>query len=438
MQPSPLPSSFEHKFVIKREIARGALCTVYSAEHRLTGRDLAIKLLRPELSSDAACKERLLGEARALQAARHCNIVDIVDADEAEDRPYLLLEMLEGRNLQGILAARARLPLADAVAVARQVCDALFRAQARQVVIRNLHPGHVMLTRSAEGTEVVKLIDFSMATAGPTSKGPAQAPAKPQAHADYMAPEATQPGAGDARSDQYSVGAIVFECLSGVSVHSAVHPEKGGNVAEAAASFLRDSRPELPAALADVIGRSLSADPGKRFPDAQAFGLNLMEVAMEGYEPSSLLGLKAASAPSPIAAQFVSKFVPTFPPCSRSDAPPTRQRRKTVRQPYVTPARLVLASGESVDGHSEDISEGGVLLVANRAFKGSGNADVRCALPISGKVARLSVAIRWVRENRDRVAAGLEFLDLPEAAREEITEYIRLMDRKTGPSSPPR
>jgi serine/threonine protein kinase len=423
MQPSPLPPALIHKFTIKREVARGALCTVYSAEHRMTGRELALKVLRSDLCEDASCKARIVSEARALQAARHGNVVDLVDADECEGRPYLVLEMLDGRSLQGVLAARARLPLADAVAVTRQICDALLRAHARQVVIRSLQPGHVMLTRAVSGEETVKLIDFSMAAVGASSQAAALSDSA-KARADYMAPEALRSGACDHRSDIYSAGAIAFECLSGVSVHSAVHPEQGGNTLEAAASFLRDSRPELAPAIADVIGRALAADPGKRHSDAHTFGLTLLEAAMEGYEPSCLLGPKSAASPPAISAQFVSKFVPTFPPCSRSDAPPAKQRRRNMRQPYVTPARLVLASGESVDGHTEDISEGGTLLVANRAFKGRGPADVRFATPITGRVARLSAAIRWVRESRDRVAAGLE--------------YIRLMDRKSGQSSPPR
>jgi serine/threonine protein kinase len=299
-----------------------------------------------------------------------------------------------------------------------------------------------MLARGRAGEEVAKLIDFSLASM-PGSPSSSEARAGVPADLgtlvpEFAAPELLMRGDVDHRCDVYSLGATLFECLSGTSPPGGGPEEGGRDASQEAASALRDLKLKLPAALADVIARAMATQRSARHPDAHAFGLMMLEAAMEGFESSGLLGPRPLQSPQGIAAEFAARFVPTFPPPPRPAPPAPEQRRKNVRQPYVTPIRLQLTGGTLIDGHSEDISEGGLLMIASKSFSGGGHGEVRFATPMSGKVARLPVHIRWVRDNRDRVAAGLEFQDLPEAMRTEIAEYVRLMDRRAASSRPPQ
>ncbi|MBI5534013.1 MAG: protein kinase [Deltaproteobacteria bacterium] len=436
------PSALTRKFAIRREIARGNTCVILSAEHKSTGRAVAIKQLLPDRVHDENLRARLRIEARALEIARHPNVVEILDCDEVDGAPFLVLEMLEGRTLRGILTSRPRLPIGDAVAVGRQLCDAAFHMHSHGLVHRHLHPGHVMLARGRVGEEVVKIIDFSLALLpGPEGEAGSLAglPADSgKLQPEYASPELLMRGDVDHRADIYSLGATVFECLSGATPPGGTREESDEDASAQAASMLRELKLNLPTALADVVARAMATQRSARHPDAHSFGLLMLEGAMDGFEPSGLLGPRSVPPPQGIAAEFAARYVPTFPPPPRPVPAVVEQRRKNPRQPYVTPIRLQLTGGTLIDGHSEDISEGGLLMVASRSFAGGGHGEVRFATPMTGKVARLPVHIRWVRDNRDRVAAGLEFQGLPEATRLEIAEYVRLMDRRRGSSSPPK
>ena len=149
---------------MKREIARGGAGAVFEAEHLYTSRPVAIKLLIAEQAETSESRQRLLLEARALSVARHPGIVLGLDAGETEDgTPYLVMELLEGRTLEGILAVRRRIGVADAVYIGMQLCDALAAAHERGILHRDIKPSNVFISRSESGREVTKIFDFGIA-----------------------------------------------------------------------------------------------------------------------------------------------------------------------------------------------------------------------------------------------------------------------------------
>ena len=152
------------RYELRRLIARGGMGLVFEAHHRFTRRAVALKLLPDEVRGQKEMRGRLLREAHALTAVRHPHIVEVLDAGVcAEHGPYVVMEMLDGRTLDGILAARRRLSIEDVVQVGRQVCDAVAHANSRGVVHRDLKPSNFFVARNEIGEETVKLIDLGVA-----------------------------------------------------------------------------------------------------------------------------------------------------------------------------------------------------------------------------------------------------------------------------------
>jgi serine/threonine protein kinase len=154
----------------------------------------------------------------------------VLDAGvDPEGRPYVVMEMLEGRPLDGLLAVRGRLPIPDAVQLGRQLCETLAYVHARGVVHRDLKPSNVFLARDELGREVVKLFDFGIA-------GTREALPDERAHKltragsvmgtpEYMAPEQIFAQPADHRADLYAVGVTLFECLTGDVPFSGDYPQ---------------------------------------------------------------------------------------------------------------------------------------------------------------------------------------------------------------------
>lgn len=216
----PIPTEAERvgttldgRYVLGPILGRGGMGVVYAAEHTLTGRRVAVKLVRPELADDPRYGDRLFREARAAAALEHPNVVDVLDMGTLEDGGlYLVLERLEGRDLADELEAQGPLPVARVLAIAEPVLDALEALHAAGIVHRDLKPSNVFLARRGS-VEQPKLLDFGIAKlhgGGKTTTG------RILGTPWYMSPEQA---AGDAtvgpEADVWAVGAMLFECLTG-------------------------------------------------------------------------------------------------------------------------------------------------------------------------------------------------------------------------------
>ena len=202
------------------ELASGGMGTVYRAQHELLGREAAIKLLRPELSSNDVLVQRFFNEAKAATAIRHPGIIEVYDFGYTEDgRAYLVMEFLDGEPLGTRIQRRGRLTEVEAASIARGIASALKAAHAKGIIHRDLKPDNVFLVPDPDGTgDRVKVLDFGvakLADPAPSNVRHTQTGAL-MGTPLYMAPEqARAAGTIDGRADLYSLGCIIYEMLVG-------------------------------------------------------------------------------------------------------------------------------------------------------------------------------------------------------------------------------
>jgi tRNA A-37 threonylcarbamoyl transferase component Bud32 len=417
-QAGAAPALVGGRYAVRREIASGGICVVYEAEHLVTQARVALKLLHPAYRNRADQAARLLRESRLLARLRHPSIVTIHDAGECREHgPFLALELIDGRPLDGVLLARRTLGVEQAVGLGIHLCEALEAAHAAGIVHRDVKPSNVLLCARAGGGSQVKLIDFGVAAG---SDGTADARRLTRVGdvvgtLEYMAPEQLMESSPvDARSDVYAVGVLLYECLSGRFPYE-------GSATALITAFVRGTpvprleRADVPPALFAVLERALRIDPSARFASAAELGAALAAA------------LAAPGGPPPAPALRV---LEPAAPASRPE-----QRRAHARAPYVAPTRIVLASGAVHDGRTEDISEGGVLVVTDTPCGTGERVKMRLPLPAAGRVVTLEGVTRWVRTVRGRQAIGVAFDAVPPDVAAEIRVYVQLVSgqRPTQP-----
>jgi eukaryotic-like serine/threonine-protein kinase len=428
--PLDIGSTVDRRYLLKREIARGGAGAVFEAEHVYTKRSVALKLLLPEQRSAPEPRARLLREALALSAARHPGVVSALDAGETEDgTPYLVLELLEGRSLEGILAVRRRIGAAEVAWVGAAVCDALAAAHRLGIIHRDIKPSNVFVARDDQGREVVKLFDFGVARVPSENKKLTQDGAL-LGTPEYMAPEQLLAREVDGRTDLYALGITLYECLAGVVPFEGNFGEVLLKVSTESLTPIRQKVAEVPAELAAAIERALSREPDGRYADAQTFAQALRKAAPAA-GAVSLLGIRPGPPPVPArpgtALEASSKAsLPGRPAPAPPPLPQPATRRRFPRAPYVTPVRIY-HGGAILDGRSEDVSVGGLLVLAPQAFEQAELVKVRFSLPMTGKVVEIGATARWVKAARITGAVGLEFSSLPADAHEVIERYVTMM-----------
>ncbi|MEJ7596686.1 MAG: serine/threonine-protein kinase [Kofleriaceae bacterium] len=258
---------------IVSELGQGGMGIVYRAEHVQLGRPVAIKMLLPALSNDAAIVQRFFNEARAASAIDHPGIVEIIDFGYAEGRAFLVMALLKGESLEHRLQ-RGPLPPLEGATIVAQMVAALAAAHARGIVHRDLKPDNIFLVPNElmpNGVQV-KLLDFGIAKLA----GERNAEFKTQTGMligtpAYMSPEQCMGKSDlDHRTDLYSVGCILFHVLCGRP------PFVGeGGTGMMIAAHLRDPAPHprslvasVPEPLAAIVMRLLEKDPAARYQTA--------------------------------------------------------------------------------------------------------------------------------------------------------------------------
>jgi eukaryotic-like serine/threonine-protein kinase len=440
--PLDVGSIVDRRYRLKREIARGGAGAVFEAEHLYTSRTVAIKLLIAEHADATESRTRLLLEARALSAARHPGIVQGLDAGETEDgTPYLVMELLEGRTLEGILAVRRRVNVADAIYIGMQLCDALATAHEHDIFHRDIKPSNIFISRNDAGREVAKIFDFGIARLQQHDHKLTQRGAV-LGTPEYMAPEQLLASDQvDGRCDTYALGITLYEALAGVVPFEGNFGEVLLKVSTGALPSLTKRCPEVPPDLEKVIAKALARDPEDRYESMREFAEALSQITSG--ETTSLLGIRAPM-PPPMPRSQRGAVLPApamvpprpasagMPSIAGAAVPPPlppqpATRRRFARAPYVTPARIFRANGSTLDGRSEDISVGGLLVLAPQAFAQEERVNVRFALPITGKLLEVPAIARWVKMARGTGAVGLEFAALAPDHLAVIENYVVAM-----------
>jgi len=416
----------EHRYVVRRFIAAGGVAQVYAAQHRITQREVALKIPRTDVSGDPLVNDRLLREGHSVARAAHPGVVELVDAGQYNGSPYLVFEILKGRTLGGLLAARSRLGWEEVAYVGLKIAEIAGHCHGKGVIHRDLKPDNVFVL--ATGTFNLKLFDFGIAQLLPGADGEPSAKLTQVGSIvgtpEYMSPEALQMDAvQDHRVDIYSLGVILFELLTGSVPFEGRYADVLIQLSTKKLPSIASLRPGTPANLVAAIERCLQRDPAARF-QSMAEVVQTLTGALGSLQS---VALGAAASPAPPAAPPTRAEVPSTD-LEAALRPAAPAKRRFARAPYTTLAQLTLPSGEVIAGQVEEISEGGVQFIAPRGVASGERGDFRFAEPLTGRVLRTPATSRWTKAARaGRHATGFEFENVAEESRASIRKYVELM-----------
>ncbi len=273
-------------YVVREVIGRGGMACVYRAEHLLLNKPVALKVMDRGLLASSAARQRFLLEGRAVAAIKHPNVVAITDVGVHDGVPYLVMELLEGEDLDKHLERSAPLDDASAIRLALPIVAALHAAHASGVVHRDIKPSNIFLSRGPDEQVVPKVLDFGISkTSFDNSRLDLVTTPQNQIIGTprYLPPEALQ-GARELGplSDQYSLGVVLYQCVTGVT------PYSGDTLISLLNSLSRGAfepprvlQPSVSPELERVISRALHADPNQRYPSIRDMGRALLELAAE-------------------------------------------------------------------------------------------------------------------------------------------------------------
>ncbi len=312
-------------------------------------------------------REKILAEAGARDRTYHPGILGVLDvADTHEGIPYVVGAPFVGRSLDGLLMARGALPPEEAVAIASSIGEALIHLHTLGLAHAALSPGGILV----DGTQAV-LLDLGIF---PT---PLSSLSGPLASVPYTAPERLTSGAPASRgTDVYAVAAMLAEMLSG-------EPPEEWPPSERA----------IPASLAAVVETGLD-EPTRRPPTMESFVDAIREAVLSGLTPSN---------------------------------PPETLRRRSLRVAYVSAIRVRVANDTTLDGRTENVSEGGLLVLGVGDVQPGDALLLRLALPISGRIVSEPATVQWVRGSGGQAKAfGVSFDDPADRTLEDIRRYVEL------------
>jgi serine/threonine protein kinase len=369
-------------------LGAGGMGQVYKAEHTKIGREVALKLLRPEYAAKRDAVHRFFQEARAVNAIGHENIVDITDYVELDSgETFFIMELLQGQDLADILRGAATpMPLHRAMQIALQVCEALVAAHATGIIHRDLKPDNIFIVEAGSRHDYVKLLDFGVAKLQGGLSGTSSyetAAGSVIGTPAYMSPEQASGIPVDARSDIYSLGAILYEMFTGHPVFRAKSfgefVVKHMNDQPVAPRDLADA-PRIPIALEQVILRCLEKDPNKRYQSVEELREDLARATATVETTLRNLGVQTPRSRRklfviPIALALVGLAVGAFwiaagltvddivedPPKSKVPSkPPARAKKSSV------PIKLATTPSPLVEFHTRPKGADIVLVVGDK------------------------------------------------------------------------
>ncbi|WP_326955015.1 Stk1 family PASTA domain-containing Ser/Thr kinase [Amycolatopsis sp. NBC_01286] len=291
--PSLVGTLLERRYRVDRLLAHGGMSSVYQGTDTRLDRQVAIKIMDPRFADDRSFVDRFVREAQSAAQLHHPNVVAVHDKGEEGGLAFLVMELVDGGTLRDLLDEKGPLDIALALSVAEPVLSALAAAHRAGLVHRDVKPENVLIGRSGPHTGgVVKVADFGLvravASAGTTSASVILGTVA------YLSPEQVTTGAANARGDVYSAGILLYEMLTGRA------PYTGDTAISVAYRHVNDDvpraselRPDLPAALDDLITRATRRDPELRPADAGEFLTELTAVRAQ-------LGLLPVTVPVPV------------------------------------------------------------------------------------------------------------------------------------------
>jgi eukaryotic-like serine/threonine-protein kinase len=265
------------RYELEELVGTGGMSSVFRAHDRLLDRNVALKILHERYSSDDDYVERFRHEARAAAQLGHPNIVTVIDRGEQDGRQFIVFEYCDGETLKELIQRRGPLPVREAVEIALQVATALSFAHGQGLVHRDVKPQNVLFDEHGRA----KVTDFGIARSLDVEQGITQT-GTVLGTSSYIAPEQARGERVDALTDVYSLGAVLYELLTGQV------PYDGDNFVAVAMKHINDPvpsivavRPDVPLRLDSAVGRAMAKRPEDRFQSMEDFAGELRTVLRE-------------------------------------------------------------------------------------------------------------------------------------------------------------
>jgi serine/threonine-protein kinase len=323
----------QRRYRVAARIASGGMGTVYRGWDERLDRAVAVKVLHPHLAEDAEVRDRFRAEARHAARVRHPNVVAVLDQDEHDDTPFIVMELVDGPSLREVLNRRSRLEHAELLAFLVEACAGLGAVHDVGLVHRDVKPENLLHDASGH----VRVADFGIARALDSTR---LTPAGTMlGSVQYMAPEVVLGQAATWASDQYSLGIVAFEALTGRTPLPAEVPMA------AALRHAREHvpppssvRPDVTPAVDRVVTTATAKEPGARYASLDAL-LDALRAAVDGADPRPPTDILPAPSPT---RRAVPDPAPE-PAASGGDASGgrswSRRQRRGSDAPHMAPAR---------------------------------------------------------------------------------------------------
>ena len=329
----PLPAVLGDRYETLSRLGKGACGEVFRARDRVLGREVAVKRIRLDTFVEPEqlerVKQRFLREAQVAAQLSHPGIVTTHDIVSGPTTSFIVMELVRGDTLQTVLQGRRRLSLAETLEILEQVSTALDHAHLAGIIHRDVKPANIMLQPSGQ----VKVMDFGIAKldsgANLTSTGLILGTP------NYMSPEQARGQKVDARADVFSLGCVLYECVTGAK------PFPGETIAAILARILTEPPPSLdaealglPPALDQVLKHAMAREPSRRYSSAGELMRAIRQAAERG-----------TAAPPAAVAEGSGTVVTRAAPAPASSPPPRRRQRPLVAAGLIAAALLAVAVG---------------------------------------------------------------------------------------------
>ena len=370
------------RYEIIGAVASGGMGQIYKAKHRLMNRVVAIKTIHLSLVSSGAALQRFQQEAQAISTLNHPNILTVFDFFISDDgQPYLVMDYLQGTNLQEVLKAQPRMDLVRALPILIEACSGFAHAHEHGVIHRDIKPANLMLVNFAGNPDFVKIVDFGIAKLVPEEGETRHLTATGDTFGspEYMSPEQCRAKKPDARSDIYSLGCVMYVMLTGVSPFGSQDPM------EIMYKQVHDAPPppskicpeaNLSEAMDELILKAIQKEPDERFQSMDAMRIALESISAQ---MGGTVGQRASDA------RPVTSNGPQFANSGRS-------------QSAVTAGSELGVSGEStsaVAGRAASAVAGGSTAAdLNDVTRVSTTADLTDVTKVSTAVTTKSAAVK--------------------------------------------
>jgi len=277
------------RYRIEAYLGGGGMASVYRATHVVLEQAVAIKVVSPQIREVPGIAQRFLREARAATQLKSEHVARVTDVGTmADGAPYMVMEYLDGCDLDAVLERPEGVPVEDAVDYVLQACEALAEVHGLGIVHRDLKPANLFLTRGADGLPCVKLIDFGISRVDSPLDGKDLAklthPEAVMGSPRYMSPEQMESASkADARSDIYGLGAVLYELLTNKAPHDGetfldIYASATNGPPQTPSALRR----EVPRELDAIVLKALAPEPSARFADVAELALALAPFGPEG------------------------------------------------------------------------------------------------------------------------------------------------------------